>query len=279
MYFFLGVFIDIQGSSSCHWTELKRSSPHGHRHTRIVDFDGRIDYMNSRTYLAGSQAGEIFDLPIGNYTYTFQCELPAHIPSSFNGQLGHISYNIKVMIDHPWGLENTFTVPLTIIRPHDLNVEPQLKVASTFDMSKTFFCFPCKSDPLHIAITIPKTGYIPGEKIVIRSQINNATSVKINSMEYVLRQMAVFTTQSPSVKTRSELKEVYQIRCPGVEAHKKGDWEQSLLIPDMLPPTTDAAISQIVQIFYSLVVIANIYGHGNMTFAQPITIGTIPIRH
>lgn len=40
-------------------------------------------------------------LPVGTHTYTFQCLLPAGLPTSVDHSVGHITYSANVVLDIP----------------------------------------------------------------------------------------------------------------------------------------------------------------------------------
>lgn len=67
-------------------------------------------------------------LPIGNHVYPFTCVLPPTLPSSFEGDYGHVRYTIKVILDRPWKFDQEIKAAFTVISPLDLNVNPSLTV-------------------------------------------------------------------------------------------------------------------------------------------------------
>lgn len=64
----------------------------------------------------------------GVYNYAFQCMLPANLPTSFEGNYGHIRYTAKVVLDVPMWTNKTFEVPFTVIKGINLNADPALRV-------------------------------------------------------------------------------------------------------------------------------------------------------
>lgn len=71
--------------------------------------------------------GEV-DLAAGEFTYPFSCQIPATVPSSFEGEHGHIRYTVKATLDRPWKFDSESKAAFTVVAPLDLNTLPQAKV-------------------------------------------------------------------------------------------------------------------------------------------------------
>lgn len=64
----------------------------------------------------------------GTYKYNFQCILPAELPTSVEGKLGHIRYTARVVIDFSFWINKEFKQRFTVIKAVDLNNDPTLRV-------------------------------------------------------------------------------------------------------------------------------------------------------
>lgn len=64
----------------------------------------------------------------GEHIYNFEFTLPAGLPSSFEGEFGHIRYIATVVLDIPRWPNDVFQQPFTVIKPLDLNDDPELRV-------------------------------------------------------------------------------------------------------------------------------------------------------
>lgn len=93
---------------------------------------GHEEYFETHYYLLGSKSGAEITLPEGVQTYPFTFPLPQNLPSSFEGEFGHIRYTIKVTLDRPWKFDQDTKMAFTVISPIDLNQNPQLKVCFWF---------------------------------------------------------------------------------------------------------------------------------------------------
>lgn len=71
--------------------------------------------------------GELQLMP-GTYNHTFQCMLPAGLPTSVEGEIGHIRYTTEVVLDIPMWPDKEFKEPFTVIKAINLNADPALRV-------------------------------------------------------------------------------------------------------------------------------------------------------
>lgn len=75
-------------------------------------------------------------LPPGTYNYSFQCMLPAGLPTSVVGEFGYIRYTTSVVIDTPLLADQTFEQPFTVIKAVNLNADPSLRVLFSSENKK-----------------------------------------------------------------------------------------------------------------------------------------------
>lgn len=67
-------------------------------------------------------------LPEGEHCFPFSTVLPPKLPSSFEGEFGHIRYTVKVVVDRPWKFDHEIKSAFTVISPVDLNTHETAKV-------------------------------------------------------------------------------------------------------------------------------------------------------
>ena len=79
--------------------------------------------MDYSTNLLGSEAET--ELSVGNHAFPFSFELPANIPSSFEGKHGHVRYKITAAIDDP---QKKTELVFTVLTPYDLNKKEEAQV-------------------------------------------------------------------------------------------------------------------------------------------------------
>ncbi len=118
----------------------------------------------------------ILEIQPGLYNYTFMVVIPEAAPSSVQEAHGSIRYNVRVKYDRPWAFDDEYVEDFTVVCPIDLNLNPMLRNPAEKTITKEFGCCCCESDPMSFTISIPKTGFTPGEIIHLQAHINNPTS-------------------------------------------------------------------------------------------------------
>lgn len=67
-------------------------------------------------------------LDAGEHVYNFEMQLPLDLPSTYDGQHGHIIYYANVIVIIPWGSDKDFEDRFYVFRDLDLNRFPSLRV-------------------------------------------------------------------------------------------------------------------------------------------------------
>ena len=78
--------------------------------------------------MTGSSESGTQELPQGRHTFPFSFMLPPNLPSSFEGGVGHVRYDVKATIDKPWKFDHTTKRPFTVVCILDLNADPNAQV-------------------------------------------------------------------------------------------------------------------------------------------------------
>lgn len=66
----------------------------------------------------------------GEYSFPFQFHIPSeNLPTSVEGNFGHVRYWLKAFIDRPWRFDITTRAVFTVIELVDINVAPGLLVS------------------------------------------------------------------------------------------------------------------------------------------------------
>lgn len=180
----------MNGAASCHWTEtqLGYMGPHGPS-SRRIRYDGKDVYVNQKTFLFGGHGVKAVEMPSGIYKYDFMCQLPPLLPASLESTHGNIRYNLKAVLDIAWAFDKQFKLQFTVVRNDDLNHQPELKFATRDEQIKRFCCLFCQSDPLMMTVTIPQSGYAPGQDILITVQYHNKSDVDVARTKISLTRM------------------------------------------------------------------------------------------
>lgn len=243
---------------------------------RTVHYHGRQDYLHSTTYLAGSKEGNTIELLPGIHTYRFSCVLPPNLITSLEAEHGHVRYTVKVALERSWKLEKSYKVAFTVLRHVNLNEELfEIRFPAKMEKAKVFCCGPCQSDPMYISAEIPISGYVPGQTIAVKIDVNNQSRKNMDEISTKLVQIVSFISQTPRCQVKAISTVLAEVRCAGVNGQSKATYEQHLLIPPM-PPTSRSC--QVLTINYCVEIEGKISGLViNPKVQIPVTLGTIPL--
>lgn len=119
------------GEANTKWNVTKKvQDEHGKERDEDEELTGHEEYFENHYYLVGSKNGSEINLEAGEQMYPFTCVLPQNLPSSFEGEFGHVRYTIKVVLDRPWKFDQETKMAFTVISPLDLNRDPDMKVGT-----------------------------------------------------------------------------------------------------------------------------------------------------
>lgn len=120
-----------------------------------------------------------------------------------------------------------------------------------------------------IRASIPQSGYVPGQTIVISAEISNQSSIKVEEVKFGIRKIVHYHSQSPYTKTLEEIVDVCEQRVSGRDGKALGQLKQDLVIP-AVPPTI-ATLSRVININYEVKVEVKVRGahlksHNSITY-------------
>uniref|UniRef100_A0A1I7T7U8 Arrestin_C domain-containing protein n=2 Tax=Caenorhabditis tropicalis TaxID=1561998 RepID=A0A1I7T7U8_9PELO len=223
------------------------------------------------------------NIPAGNHEFPFSFTLPANSPPTFFGQYGKIEYSTKVELDRPWKLNKKLKRPVLVWPKCDLNLFPNAassvektaeQVIKTADKNVDLVL---KEGLVTLRASIPKQGYVHGEIIQIKLNIQNESArpvLKVRAEifqfgKYWLRHKGttdVRFSKTCLAKTSEDIK---------IEPKTKGEAIISIEVPNCVPNFQ----SSLIHVFYNVLV-----GFEEPTFGGVLAagfyllIGTVPIR-
>ncbi|ALC47386.1 CG1105 [Drosophila busckii] len=272
-----GIIIRFLGEANTEWTEERNvTTSEGKTENEITNLKGHEEYFKIQYYLLGGKNSSETELPPGTHTYPFTCALPPTLPSSFEGEFGHVRYTIKVTLDRPWKFDQDMKMAFTVIAPVDLNLNPRVKEPSKLELEKAFCCFCCRSGPLAVITRLPQTGYVSGQTLPITCEVDNSSNVNLTAVKFELRKLVTFHTNQPRSEKRETKVIIAQLSVGPVNGGDSHTYTQQMEIP-ALPPT-NLLNCGIIALDYDLHVECDVSGpHRNLTGKIPITLGTIPL--
>ncbi|KAH8250411.1 arrestin domain-containing protein 3 [Drosophila bipectinata] len=268
------ITLHVTGNAETRWTE--RVTRQGRRRRR--SFYGREDYISSKTFLVGSNLSTQVPIEAGIHVYNFTCQIPTECPSSFEGMHGRVRYMANVTLVRPWKFDQSYTRCFTVLKVMDLNFNgPLLRVPAHSETSKTYCCWPCRSDPLSLQLTVPQTGFVPGQSIPLSVLVTNESHIPVEQLVVTLVMLVTYHTKPPSMpNSTSERVVVNTLKGDPVQRNCKKLYSYEIKVP--ATPPTCFNVCGIIQIAYQVEVEAQVKGcHQNELVSVPVTVGTIPL--
>ena len=156
-------------------------------------YEGLEQYMNFTTFLFGSKDGESIIIEAGVNHYSFSCILPLELPYSVETTHGSIRYKVEANLDISWGLCAKMIKEFTICRHDDLNLYRELAIPCEKEVTRTFCCLFCESKPVLLEVSIPHSGYIPGDTINVAIRIINKSNRTVSKCKIELIRNTKYT--------------------------------------------------------------------------------------
>ncbi|XP_042871044.1 arrestin domain-containing protein 3-like isoform X2 [Penaeus japonicus] len=270
---FREITIKFHGFSKVHWTERKSERREGKTVTKTVHYRSSEDYYGSSILVWGT--GQESTLPAGTHNFNFSYVLPQNIPSSFESKIGQVRHVCKAKINVPWGFDKTCSQPYSVNSLYDLNTDPAAQHPIQCNEHKYLCCLWCKSGPLSMVLRVSRSGYVPGEKIMINAECSNKTNDVVDYTEANIHQIVKYRAQG---KTKSIDRKVAEIKRPAIAAGDDDIWSGVALLIPALPPSKLIFCNNI-DIYYTFKFKVSPSGcHSNLDYKVPLIIGSIPLR-
>ncbi|XP_076388644.1 arrestin domain-containing protein 17 isoform X2 [Megachile rotundata] len=172
----LGIRLKCKGEAQVYFTD--RSA--GIRRK----FSAFENYLHVETYLVGD--GKEKSMITGG-VYPFSLTLPENLPCSFEGRYGRVRYSIRALLDVTTIYRfSTNIIPFTVAPILDLNRDPLAPLPINVQQSKVYMG---QTEPLSVSMSLPVHGYVPGQTIPIKIDMNNPSTVALKKIRIVLKKV------------------------------------------------------------------------------------------
>lgn len=175
-------------------------------------------------------------LKTGKHEFEFSFCLPPELPSSFDGQYGRIAYLIRCVFERPRKSPLVFRKPFTVKSGLDLNFIAEaaypIKICKHKQVGGTACCNGNKS--ITIDWSVSRSGYVPGQEILVRGAVQNDCYDLINYSKAVLIMIIEYKKKYRFKREEKEIACVEKgpIGPGGIEV-----WNDNLLVPALIPPS------------------------------------------
>ncbi|XP_014476867.1 PREDICTED: arrestin domain-containing protein 3 [Dinoponera quadriceps] len=273
-----GISVKVKGEANTQWsTGGQRMDENGEYRDESQTVTAHEEYFETKYYLVGSASGGEIEIQSGEHKFPFTCTLPHNLPSSFESDYGYVRYTVKSTLDRPWKFDQDVKSPFTVISPLDLNQEPRATEPVQGEMSKTFCCLCCGTPPLTVNFSLPVRGYVPGQSMPIKINVENLSGVVVSRVKLILAKVVTFRATRPHLDSKTEEIVVREVSKGPIEGGGRVDYEQHLDIPPL--PPSNLANCGIIDLEYNLKVEACVEGwyHRNLSENTLIFVGTVPL--
>ncbi|KAK6176677.1 hypothetical protein SNE40_014930 [Patella caerulea] len=284
---FTGIRIKFEGHAHVKFQDRVSEDHNGGRHnganndagrTEMRTFTGNESYLEHVVVIVGKgpgQSGESMVLPAGQYVYPFRYQLPAGLPSSFEGDHGRVRYSFVGVIDRPWKLDHTYKGAFTVVYPLNLNMEPTAMRPAEARKSKTLGCLCCTTGPISAVFRLGRLGYVPGESIRLYGEVNNGSDRLIISSYVELIMTVNYHAMS---RNKSVTKSLARVQHGFIDGGDSDIWNGDLLHIPPLPPS-DLRGCRIIDINYTLSLTVELpFPCMDLVVPINILIGSIPLQ-
>ncbi|CAL8074705.1 unnamed protein product [Orchesella dallaii] len=207
----------------------------------------------------------------GRHDYCFSIQLPHAIPSTFEGQHGHIKYTLEASIQRSWKEDHTAVIPIEIRGLIDLNAEPKAAEPVKIFKEKHVGLMLCQNGPLVVNFFLSKAGFVPREYLQFGVEIRNSASIRISCVIISLRS---HITYKVGAERKSQADKVLQCIGPSVEMKGYLIWQNHFQIPD-LPPNPLIGC-KIMELQYYLEIKLVLERWTDLKICTPLVIGAVP---
>ncbi|KAL0870780.1 hypothetical protein ABMA27_005711 [Loxostege sticticalis] len=268
-----GIYVKIKGFCSVHWTtqESRRRNDRTEHYT--VNHDSHEEYFNVKTYVLGGKNAE-HNLEPGKHEYLFNFQIPQNVPSSFEGQYGHVRYELKAVADRPFKIDQEIHHPLRVMEPLDLNQE-NCKDPVEFEFDQSYCCWCMSAGSSHTLVKMPVTGYCPGQTIPLEVSCNNTSTVEVDAIKFAIKKHTEYrAVDAPGTKYEADT--ILEVRKGPIPGNTERNWTVELEVPEMDIYNLNSC--SYIDIRYIFKVTIEVSGcHSNKDDACNLIFGTIPL--
>jgi len=223
-------------------------------------------------------------LVAGCHVYSAAFLLPLQIPRSYESCNVYIRYEAEVYIDVPWEFDKNEVVTFFLSPRFDLNEFQHLREPVRSEAKKTFGFFCCESEPFYIFNILPRSGFVPGDRVLFTLELSNENDVSIQGATVELIEKIVYHAQNSHSKTRKVCRTLWKHVFSGFENQLEASLKNKFFSTNLyFDPAWEFCIlteCRIITVKYYIRSEVRFSGcHLNLSNQTSITMGTIPFEN
>ncbi|CAI4226619.1 unnamed protein product [Auanema sp. JU1783] len=266
------ILLELKGRAKTYWTKHSGKSRKHYTHSEPYFLEQfNTSYTHKFTICKDGKEKERV-LPAGLHEVPFSYTLPKSLPTSYEGEFGHIRYTCKATCERSWDFDIVSRKAFTVIGIEDINSDAKLNEPISISESNHTVALCCrKNGSVTGEITIPKGGYTPGETIQASYRVINSSS-RLRNYNIRLVQTTTYKAKTfaghEHVKTINHI--VFKSEKNEVQSNTTTSWlEESITLPSLAPRLGKC---KIISVQYTV----ELEIDPAFIVACPIIIGSIP---
>lgn len=181
------------------------------------------------------EGGEVPMLTSGFHSFKFEFKFPLNCPHSFEGRHGFNRYFIRARLHRPWKYDHNAELSLPLENCLDVSHDDsplEIQETKPFGLSQ-----------IEHSLTLRKSGFVPGEKILVYAVVKNLGDVEIKEISLKLIRDVYYRGTGYAIRSLGGVTEsdmVDKVSFEGGPAKgEERDLNLSLQIPLNSPPTVN----------------------------------------
>ncbi|KAI6217380.1 Arrestin domain-containing protein 2 [Aphelenchoides fujianensis] len=269
------ILLELKGRSKTYWAKSSgKNRSHLSQSEPYFLEQLNTNYTHSFNRMAADGKSIERVIPAGVHEIPFSYTLPKNLPTSFEGEFGFVRYTCRVVLERPWDTDLISYCAFTVIGIEDINCDTEaLAPAGASDSNYNVTTFCCRrAGVINVQVSLPRTGYTPGETILVNGVINNQSQRPIKGSALHFKQKVTYRA-----KTFSGTEHV-KSTCRTIEKREKGEigpnsefkWvNEPIVIPSLTPRLSRCGIIDVTYII-------ELEADSAVSVQLPVIIGSIP---
>lgn len=207
----------------------------------------------------------------GHHSFPFVFVLPYNIPSSFEGRVGWVRYDLLGrIVTGVVRKEHSVEIDIPVMEIVDINRDPFLNVPANIQVQKRVWSFVCTFANVCMLVNMSRTGFCVGEDIPLNVSLENSSRHEI-VVTAILKQKITYTSKRN--KKQFDKATVVRVSSHPIGPRTSTIWPTNLQVPQGEAPSQNY---DPIHIGYRIKVVASVAWGQVLVAKIPITIGNIP---
>jgi len=263
------ILLELKGKAKTYWT--KHSGKSRQHYTDSEPYFCE-QFNTEYTHAFGKPHARV--LPAGRHEIPFTYRLPAHLPSSFEGEFGHVRFTCTAILERPWDFDIVCARHFTVVGIEDLNDNKDAR-ESVSVANSDFDLLTCwrKVGSICVNLRLAKAGYVSGETVLVNAEVRNQSNRALKYSSAKIKQHVIYRAKSfMGTEGNKEVSfDLVKEDRGAILPHKIERWKDVKLTVPPVPPKLVKC--KVIDINYSL----EFEVDPGFVVVAPLYIGNVPL--